>query len=68
MESVVPAVGRSLDEAPPATFAEKNNGHQKGHNRDRGRIQPPSGEPLPVALVKKLVKARMVENEKKPKK
>ncbi|OGR94951.1 MAG: hypothetical protein A2V88_04310 [Elusimicrobia bacterium RBG_16_66_12] len=50
------------------TFLDKYKGELKGHKISKGTIQFPIGEPLPVALVKKLVKARMVENEKKAKK
>ena len=50
------------------TFLNKYKGELKGYKTSKGTIQFPIGEPLPVALVKKLVKARMVENEKKAKK
>jgi uncharacterized protein YdhG (YjbR/CyaY superfamily) len=33
-----------------------------GYKRAKGSVQFPSGQRLPVALIKKLVKARLVEN------
>jgi len=40
----------------------------KGYETSKGAIQFPLNKPIPVALVKKIVKARMKENELKSKK
>jgi uncharacterized protein YdhG (YjbR/CyaY superfamily) len=37
----------------------------KGFSTSKGTIQFPTDKPLPIALIKKLVKARVVQDEKK---
>jgi uncharacterized protein YdhG (YjbR/CyaY superfamily) len=50
---------------PTAAVIEEFKDELKGFNTSKGTIQFPVDKPLPVALVKKLVKARVAQNENK---
>ena len=50
---------------PTASIVEAFKKELKGFATSKGTIQFPTDRPLPIALVKKLVKARVVENEGK---
>jgi uncharacterized protein YdhG (YjbR/CyaY superfamily) len=50
---------------PTASIVEAFKKELKGFSTSKGTIQFPTDKPLPTALVKKLVKARVVQNESK---
>jgi len=50
---------------PTASVIEAFKKELKGYTTSKGTIQFPVGKPLPAALVKKLVKARIAQNESK---
>ncbi len=55
----------SLFPGPAVIAALKNE--LKGYRTTKGTIQFPADKPMPAALVKKVVKARIAENERKRK-
>src|SRR5437667_9290123 len=50
---------------PTASVIEKFKSELKGFVTSKGTIQFPTDKPLPAALVKKMVKARVAQNESK---
>ena len=50
---------------PTAAVIEAFKKELKGFSTSKGTIQFPTDKPLPAALVKKLVKARVAQNEHK---
>jgi uncharacterized protein YdhG (YjbR/CyaY superfamily) len=50
---------------PTSSIVETFKNELKGFSTSKGTIQFPTDKPLPTALVKKLVKARVVQNESK---
>jgi uncharacterized protein YdhG (YjbR/CyaY superfamily) len=52
---------------PTAAVIEAFKEELKGYPTSKGTIQFPTDKPLPAALVKKLVKARVAQNESKKK-
>jgi len=50
---------------PTASVVEAFKNELKGFSTSKGTIQFPTDKPLPTALVKKLVKARVSQNESK---
>jgi uncharacterized protein YdhG (YjbR/CyaY superfamily) len=50
---------------PTASVIEAFKNELKGFSTSKGTIQFPTDKPLPTALVKKLVKARVAQNETK---
>jgi uncharacterized protein YdhG (YjbR/CyaY superfamily) len=50
---------------PTASVIEAYKNELKGFTTSKGTIHFPTDKPLPAALVKKLVKARVVQNENK---
>jgi uncharacterized protein YdhG (YjbR/CyaY superfamily) len=50
---------------PTASVIEAFKEELKGFATSKGTIQFPMGKPLPIALVKKLVKARVAQNDSK---
>ncbi|MGB9402831.1 MAG: DUF1801 domain-containing protein [Candidatus Acidiferrales bacterium] len=50
---------------PTASVIEAFKNELKGFSTSKGTIQFPADRPLPTALVKKLVKARVAQNESK---
>ena len=50
---------------PTAAVIEAFKKELKGFSTSKGTIQFPADKPLPTALVKKLVKARVAQNERK---
>jgi uncharacterized protein YdhG (YjbR/CyaY superfamily) len=50
---------------PSASLVEAFKSELKGFNTSKGTIHFPTDKPLPTALVKKLVKARVAQNENK---
>ncbi|HKW68299.1 MAG TPA: DUF1801 domain-containing protein [Terriglobales bacterium] len=51
---------------PTASVIEKFKGELKGYTISRGTIQFPTDNPLPAALIKKMVKARIEEMKPPP--
>ena len=52
---------------PTAAIVEKFKNELKDFTTSKGTIQFPVDKPLPIALIKKLVKARVAQNESKKK-
>jgi uncharacterized protein YdhG (YjbR/CyaY superfamily) len=52
---------------PTAAVIEAFKNELKGFTTSKGTIHFPTDKPLPIALVKKLVKARIAQNEQKKK-
>jgi uncharacterized protein YdhG (YjbR/CyaY superfamily) len=50
---------------PTASVIEAFRNDLRGFSTSKGTIQFPTNKPLPIALVKKLVKARVAKNESK---
>jgi uncharacterized protein YdhG (YjbR/CyaY superfamily) len=50
---------------PTASVIESFKNELKGFSTSKGTIHFPTNKPLPIALVKKLVKARVAQNESK---
>lgn len=50
---------------PTASVIEAFKNELKGFSTSKGTIQSPTDKPLPTALVKKLVRARVAQNESK---
>src|SRR5579872_2834977 len=50
---------------PTASVIKTFKGELEGFSTSKGTIHFPIDEPLPVALIKRMVKARVAENEKK---
>jgi uncharacterized protein YdhG (YjbR/CyaY superfamily) len=50
---------------PTAAIIEKFKNELKPFSTSKGTIQFPTNKPLPMALIKKLVKARVAQNESK---
>ena len=50
---------------PTASVVEAFKNELKGFSTSKGTIQFPTDKPLPTALVKKMVKARVAQNEGK---
>ena len=50
---------------PTASVVEAFKNELKGFSTSKGTIQFPTDKPLPSALVKKLVRARVAQNERK---
>jgi uncharacterized protein YdhG (YjbR/CyaY superfamily) len=50
---------------PTASVIEKFKNELKGYSTSKGTIHFPTDKPLPIALIKKLVKARVAQNESK---
>lgn len=50
---------------PTASVIETFKDELKGFSTSKGTVQFPTDKPLPIALIKKLVKARVVQDEKK---
>ena len=50
---------------PTTSIIEAFKDELKGYSTSKGTIRFPSDRPLPAALVKKIVKARVAQNEQK---
>jgi uncharacterized protein YdhG (YjbR/CyaY superfamily) len=50
---------------PTASVIEEFKGELKGYSTSKGTIHFPTDKPLPTTLIKKLVKARVAQNEAK---
>jgi uncharacterized protein YdhG (YjbR/CyaY superfamily) len=50
---------------PTASIIEEYKNELEGYITSKGTIQFPADKPLPASLVKKIVKARVVQNENK---
>ena len=50
---------------PTASVIDAFKNELEGYTKSKGTIQFPIDEPLPAALIKKIVKARVVQNESK---
>ncbi len=61
----MPAFSKHCSLFPGSSVIEAFQGELKSYATSKGTIQFPTDKPLPTALVKKLVRARITENERR---